>query len=186
MFTYKDKEREASIIRINRAVFAIFMASVLICSGFFALSELSPSPREGAHRGLERTACPARPTRQPGPTHEDVQPRSASDRQLSRVYADRYLGMVLISELAALTPPNIRFLDLKINLGPVAGPAIKTQLSKETGKEKEKAPPRIEEVTVEGLILGERQTFETSLAGYLMTLESSPLFQQVNDPEEHR
>ena len=32
---------------------------------------------------------------------------------------------------------------------------------------------------MEGLILGERQMFETSIARYLMTLESSPLFQQV-------
>jgi hypothetical protein len=37
----------------------------------------------------------------------------------------------------------------------------------------------VEEITVEGLILGERQMFETSLAGYTMSLEASPLFKQV-------
>ena len=178
MFTYKDKEREANIVRINRTVFAIFMASVLICSGFFAYQNIAIAHRKEVNANLEGQLA-----RLGAPVNRDQLTKIAaqvSQRQkLSWVYADRYLGMVLLSELAALTPPNVRILDLKINLGPVAVPAIKTQLSKETGKEKEKAPPRIEEVTVEGLILGERQTFETSIAGYLMTLESSPLFQQV-------
>jgi hypothetical protein len=90
--------------------------------------------------------------------------------ELSRVYADRYLGMVLISELAALTPKHIRFTDLKITLGPApAGDAEK----------KEAVKARMEEVIVEGVILGERQMFETSLAGYTMSLEASPLFKQV-------
>ena len=37
----------------------------------------------------------------------------------------------------------------------------------------------MEEITLEGLILGERQMFETSLAAFTMALEASPLFKQV-------
>ncbi len=46
-------------------------------------------------------------------------------------------------------------------------------------QKKDAAKARVEEITVEGLILGERQMFETSLAGYTMALEASPLFKQV-------
>jgi hypothetical protein len=81
--------------------------------------------------------------------------------------------MVLISELAALTPENIRFTDLKINFGPPQ--------TGEASKRTQDAPKaRIEEVTVEGLILGERTLFETSLASYTMALDASPLFRQVS------
>jgi hypothetical protein len=84
--------------------------------------------------------------------------------------------MVLISELAALTPPNIRFTDLKITLAPAAAPAA-GDAAKSSPKEAQKA--RVEEVIVEGLILGDRKMFETSLAGYTMAMEASPLFRQV-------
>ena len=138
MFTYKDKEREASIVRINRTVFAIFMASVLICSGFFAYQNIAIAHRKEVNANLEGQLA-----RLGAPVNRDQLTKMAaqvSQRQkLSWVYADRYLGMVLLSELAALTPPNFRILDLKINLGPAAVPAIKTQLSKDTGKEKETA-----------------------------------------------
>ena len=89
-------------------------------------------------------------------------------RQLFRGYAEQYLGMVLMSELTTLTPRNIHFIDLKLNLG--AGPA---------GQGAKDAKGKIEGVTVEGLIVGERQTLETNLAGYMRDLNTSPIFHQI-------
>ena len=177
MFTYKDKDQKASIIRINRMVFAIFIAAVLICSGIFIYQNIAIAKRRDVNASLERQFAGLGTS----VNREQLTKLSAQfsqRRQLSRVYADRYLGMVLLSEIATLTPPNFRILDLKINLGPApaAAPAAPAK-----GASTDKAPSkaRIEEVMVEGLILGERQMFETSIARYLMTLESSPLFQQV-------
>jgi hypothetical protein len=93
-------------------------------------------------------------------------------RQISRGYAERYLGMVLIGELATLTPANIRFTNLKIHLG-----TVQTGDASKQARVASKA--RVEEVVVEGVILGERQLLETSLASYVMALEASPLFYQV-------
>ena len=171
LFTYKDKEREASVIRINRAVFAAFIVSVLICAGIFLFQNHAIAQKKRTIAGLETQIAELGP---PVDRNRLLQmaAKVTQRRQLSRGYAERYLGMVLISELAALTPSNIRFTDLKINLGPVqTGDA-----SRQAGN----APKaRAEEVTVEGLILGERPLFETSLASYVMALEASPLFQQV-------
>ena len=55
-------------------------------------------------------------------------------RQLSRGYAERYLGMVLISEFASLTPKNIRFTDLKIVLGSAATPAAAAETGQGTAQ----------------------------------------------------
>ena len=173
MFTYRDKEREASVIRINRAVFAAFIASVLVCAGVFIFQNHAITQKEETIAGIEMQIARLVPTVDRDQLLQ-MAARVTQRRQLSKGYAERYLGMVLISELAALTPANVRFTDLKINLGP--GPAQAGDASKQAGD----APKaRIEEITVEGLILGKRQLFKTSLAGYAMALESSPLFRQV-------
>jgi Tfp pilus assembly PilM family ATPase len=169
MFTYKDKEGQASIKRINQAVFAGFIAVVLICSAAFAYQNHVINQKRAEIAGLEKQFAGLGPPVDRNQLLKLVA-KVKQRNELSRVYADRYLGMVLISELTALTPKHIRFTDLKITLGPApAGDAEK----------KEAAKARVEEITVEGLILGERQMFETSLAGYTMSLEASPLFKQV-------
>jgi type IV pilus assembly protein PilM len=172
MFTYKDKEREASVVRINRAVFAAFMVSVVVCAGIFLFQNYAVAEKKETIAGIERQTARIG---QPVDRNRLLQmaAKVAQRRQLSRSYADRYLGMVLISELTALTPANIRFTDLKINFGP----AQTGDASKQT---KDVPKARIEEVTVEGLILGERTLFEASLASYTMALDASPLFRQVS------
>lgn len=175
MFTWKDKEREASVIRINRVVFATFILSVLLCSGIFIFQNNTIAQKKETIAGIEMQI-----NRLGLPVNREqlvkMAAKASQRRQLSRVYADRYLNVVLIGELAALTPSNIRFIDLKINLGPFVTAAA-TNPSKEKGRDVPKTNPV--EVTVEGLIFGERRMLETSLAGYAMTLESSPLFRQV-------
>jgi len=172
MFTYKDKAREASVIRINRVVFAAFIATVFVCAGVFIFQNYAIANKKETIAGIEKQMARIG---QPVDRNRLLQmaAKVAQRRQLSRSYADRYLGMVLISELAALTPENIRFTDLKINFGPPQ--------TGEASKRTQDAPKaRIEEVTVEGLILGERTLFETSLASYTMALDASPLFRQVS------
>jgi hypothetical protein len=173
IFTYRDRDREASVIRINRSVFAAFIASVLLCAGVFAFQNLAIAQKREVLTGIEAQMAQLG---QPVDQNRLLQmaAKVTQRRQLSRGYAERYLGMVLISELAVLTPEKIRFTALKINLGPVrTGDAAKQP------SDGAKAP-RVEEVTVEGLILGERQLLETSLASYVMALEGSPLFRQVS------
>jgi Tfp pilus assembly PilM family ATPase len=171
IFTYKDKEREASVVRINRAVFVAFMISVLICAGVFIFQNRAIAQKKETIVGIEMQIARLGP-----PVDQNrllqMAAKVAQRRQISRGYAERYLGMVLISELAALTPANIRFTDLKINLGPV-------QTGEASRQTKDAPKARVEEVTVEGLIQGERQLLETSLASYAMALEASPLFRQV-------
>ncbi len=185
MFTYKDKERVASIRQINLAVFAVFIVAVLFCSGIFVFQNHAIAQKKKVITGLDGRMADI------GPVVDRSQllkmaAKVNQRRQLSKLYGERYLGMVLISELIELTPVNIRFIDLKINLGPVpagvsgeAGSAA-ARPSGDVAKPAGEAPKALqEEVIVEGLIRGDRKLFETSLAGYVMALEASPLFRQV-------
>jgi Tfp pilus assembly PilM family ATPase len=179
MFTYKEKEREASINRINMAVFSVFMIVVLICSGVFVFQNHAIAQKKKVIAGMESRMAAI------GPTVDRTEltkmaAKINQRRQLSRMYGERYLGMVLISELIELTPAKIRFIDLKINLGPVSAETTGGGAAGGAAKTAGEAPKALqEEVIVEGLILGDRQLFETSLAGYVMALEASPLFRQV-------
>jgi Tfp pilus assembly PilM family ATPase len=175
IFTYRDKEREASVVRINQTVFTVFIAAVLACSVVFVYQNRIIDKKARAITDRETQLA------QLGTPVDRNQLLKAAARvnqrrELSRTYADRYLGMVMIGELAALTPANIRFTQMKIVLGPLpaaipAGDgAVPVSKVPKTGAE---------QVTLEGLILGERQLFETSLAGYIMALEASPIFRQV-------
>lgn len=176
MFTYKDKEEQTSIKRINQAVFAGFLAVVLICSVAFTYQNHVINNKKAEIATLEAQLARLGPPVDRNQLLKLVG-KVKQRNELSRVYADRYLGMVLISELAALTPKDIRFIDLKITLGPVQAGAAENPAG--DAEKKEAAKARVEEITVEGLILGERQMFETSLAGYTMSLEASPLFKQI-------
>jgi Tfp pilus assembly PilM family ATPase len=172
IYTYKEKERDVSIKRINKAVFAVFLALVLICSGIFFYQNRVIGQRKAIIDGLEKELS------QLGSSVDRDQlmtmaAKISQRRELSKLYAERYLGMVLISEIAALTPENVRLLNLKVNLGPVAGKDTVVKAAAEVPK----AP--VGEIVVEGLIMGERQKLETSLAGYMIALEASPLFNQV-------
>ena len=165
IYIYKDKERAASAIRINRMVFAASIVSVLLCSGIFLFQSLAIAQKKATVAGLETQYAGLGPA----VNQEQISQmalRVSKKRQLTQEYANRYLDLVIIGELTALTPSAVRFTDLKINLGPVA-----------TGGATPKKGQA--EVTVEGVILGERSMFETALAGYTMALESSLIFQKV-------
>jgi len=190
IFTYKDKETAAAITRINMAVFVVFIITVFLCSGIFIFQNHAIAQKKKVIAELESRMLDL------GPVVERNQllrmaAKVNDRRRLSKLYAERYLAMVLISELVELTPTSIRFIDLKINLGPVSGGAAGAATGGATaipsgavaagsGIPPGEAPKASQqEIIVEGFILGDRQLFETSLAGYVIALEASPLFRQV-------
>lgn len=165
LFTYKDKERAAGIARFNRAALSVFVVLAVICTGVFAYQGYTVYQKKTVLEGTEKQIANLGP-----PIQRDQLTKLAAKvrekRQLFKGYAEQYLDMVLLSELSTLTPRNIRFLDLKLNLG--AGPSGQAA-----------AKGKSDVITLEGLILGERQTLETNLAGYMRDLNASPMFHQI-------
>jgi len=78
-------------------------------------------------------------------------------------YGRKYLVIAALSEIAELTPTNIRLLN------------ISAQLEAPPGAE-EKIPEKT--IVIGGIILGDRMALESILAGYLIALKGSPIFDQ--------
>ncbi|MCX5836424.1 MAG: hypothetical protein NTX62_05530, partial [Deltaproteobacteria bacterium] len=107
------------------------------------------------------------------------------EQQMMKAYGERYLGMAVISELAALTPSNIRLINVKANLADAA--TVKAgEPSKDAAKEPAKATGKdaagsvARSVVIEGVIFGDRKMLDSMLAGYVTKLESSPIFRLIN------
>ena len=176
MFRFKDKEREANITRANRIIFAVFIAALFVCLGFLLFEIQKVRERETVITQLEQQLSQYKP-RVDQNLISGMLSSSNRQHQLARTYVDRYLGMAVISELSSMTPRNIRLIDLKVRTGAV-------QSGKMTAKEpkREAAAPKQEgkNVTVEGVVFGDRKALEASLAGYIMKLKSSPMFSNIS------
>jgi hypothetical protein len=85
--------------------------------------------------------------------------------------------MAVLGELSALTPTHIRLINLKADFGTIL-PDQATDKAKET--QKEPVGGKMGNLVVDGVIFGNRRTLESSLAGYIVNLQASPLFQQIS------
>jgi len=178
IFRFKDKEREANILRANRFIFAAFLLSLVVCTGLLLFEVQKAMERETMVAGLEQQLSQFKP-RVDKTMISGLLASSGRQRQLSRNYVERYLGMAVMSELSWLTPANIRLIDLKVHTGvgqPGKLPA--KVIKKETVAPKEREEAR--SVAIEGVVFGDPGVLEATLAQYVMKLKSSPMFTQVN------
>ena len=76
---------------------------------------------------------------------------------------EKYFGVAVISEITELTPANVRLLS------------ISTKLGEQPGKKKTEENGTL---ILDGIVQGNRLTLESTLAGYLMELKNSPMFDQ--------
>ena len=81
-----------------------------------------------------------------------------------KAYTQKYQSLAVFSEISSLTPSNIRIISINVALG--GPPAQKSEKVAKT-------------LLLDGIILGTQLTFETDLAGYLVKLKGSPLFDQL-------
>ena len=176
LFTHRDKEKAVSVTRINKTIFVGFIASVCICSGVFFYQHLAIAQKKTMMANLDHQLSQFKPQISKSLILEAS--TKASQRQISaKTIRNRYLGMAIISELSAMTLPNIQFIHIKMNLASIKTDIKKTQAADPTKKEPSQS---IEEsVEIEGLVTGERSILETTLAGYAMALKNSPMFKQI-------
>jgi hypothetical protein len=86
-----------------------------------------------------------------------------------REIGEKYFSVAVISEITNLTPVNVRLLSLS------------TQVNGQPGKENAPAKNKTKEkgtLILDGIVQGDRLILESTLAGYLMELRNSPLFDQ--------
>jgi len=164
IFTYKDKEKLASISHINRGIFVAFIFIIAVCMGIFLwqghIEELKKAKIAQLHKEVSQYI----------PKVDQkilmlMAPKYKRKQKNLKEYSIRYLGMAIIKDLSMRTPSNIRLLSVTANFGGIT-------------ENKGKNSPKILEV--DGIILEDRELLESSFAGYLMKLEDSPVFGQLS------
>jgi hypothetical protein len=92
-----------------------------------------------------------------------------SEQLILRGEAEELLGIAVLSELSALTPDNIRLVSITADLG-----RVPEAPGKDGNSGQKKNVPK--SLVIDGIVQGDSQTVEASLARYLMRLGSSPVF----------
>ncbi|MCD6224089.1 MAG: hypothetical protein J7K32_00960, partial [Deltaproteobacteria bacterium] len=138
------------------SLFAFLIFLMTVCVGIYLSQNHILSQKRNLLSGLNREIESYVPN-----VDRDLLLKMASRAKTAREDLDnissRHLGLAVISELTDLTPDNIRLLSIKSKLG--------------GGRVADKNT-----LDLEGLIFGDRMTFETLLGGYLVKLKKSLLF----------
>jgi Tfp pilus assembly PilM family ATPase len=168
LYTFKDKEEEAAVARINRSIFLVFISVVLILLGVFLLQELSSRQKKAEIVQLQQELAHYTPAVDQNAIMQ-LASRVKSQQQMLKEKAGEYVGIAVLSELAALTPPNIRLISIGADLGAIPAPLVKdTNPAQNKGVSKS--------LVIDGIVQGDSKSLEAALATYLMRLGSSPIF----------
>ena len=175
LFTYKDKLKDIRNRRINRSVFAAFLVLMVVCVGisFFQEQEIRAKDAqkmqlqqhlEGYNLRVDKNLILK--------LVQEIREKSKADQAIGK----KYLNLAVISEVVNLTPSNIRLLSITTQLGPMPDRLPPKEEKNKKQKAAPAPPPRV--LILEGIVQGDRLTLESALAGYLMELKDSPLFDQ--------
>jgi type IV pilus assembly protein PilM len=174
LFTYKDKLKEIRNRRINRSVFAAFIILMAVCVGISFVQEREIRAKdaqkmqlqhhlEGYNLRVDKNLILK--------LVQEIREKGKADQAIGK----KYLNLAVISEVVNLTPSNIRLLSIATQLGSLQD---KLPQKEEKNKKQKVAPPPPRVLILEGIVQGDRLTLESALAGYLMELKASPLFDQ--------
>jgi len=169
IFTYREKNRDIRVKQINRGIFSSFAAALIICIIALIYQGAEVSILSKQRVKLEKELAlfnPLLSTDKISRMADEIKTR----RNISRQYAQRYLGVAAIKEFTALTPQNIRLINFRITTGSGSPKDNTDKTAKETS----------DGVIIEGVILGESNVLDSLLAQYVMKLESSPMLRQVS------
>jgi hypothetical protein len=172
IYTYRDKELEARVASINRGVFIAFMLTISLLSAFYLWQGRMMESNQRKLADLEQQLAQYKPLVDQNLVVQTASKVKAQNQVLKEQCKD-YLAVAVLSDLSALTPSNIRLTGVVMDLGRAQPDTTKGQ-QKSQGKEQAQGSGK--SVVVEGVVVGDRQSMEASLAQYLMKLGGSPIF----------
>jgi Tfp pilus assembly PilM family ATPase len=164
LYTHKNKSDTAHTRRINRAVFACFLAALCGCAGLAFWQEQQIREKD-IHKLKLQNQLAAFDVRVDRNLILKLVDQIRTQNQSLQGMGSNLLGVALLGEVANTVPPNIRLLSVNARLSPAKPTGGKTEPAKKV-------------LVIDGVVFGERATLEADLAGFLMTLRNSPLFKQ--------
>lgn len=166
IYTYVQKQHAQTVRKVNYGIFAAFAACLIICIGLMVFEGLHTSKMTKEKSLLEKEISQFQPllTKEKiNALANDLKIRQETNRQ----YSGKYKGVALIGELSLITPEKIRLISLQAGGAATADAAKKETASME------------DNISIEGVVLGEAMELDELLAQYILKLENSPMIQSV-------
>jgi Tfp pilus assembly PilM family ATPase len=183
IYTYKDKNKAAYVVKTNKAILTGLIISLLACSVFFAYEWQNVERKKAQLAQIEQLLQKSAPLM----SKEKLSQMVSEVRQKQQKYLElskRYKTMAFIGELSALTPETVSLTSVKFGI-PEKAESEKTgsSLPEKSGAEKTKdgIVNATTKVFIEGAISSQEDMVETILASYIMQLRSSPMFSDITD-----
>ncbi|MEA3279218.1 MAG: hypothetical protein U9Q38_01270, partial [Thermodesulfobacteriota bacterium] len=167
LFTHKDKQKTAKLFRIKRTIFTVFLLVAGLSTGAY-LVQGSLIDQKGAQIFKLQEKMDKFSPRVDQNLILQAVAQINRKKTVVKEFSNKYLALAVISEISKMTPSNIRLIDVTAEFG---GPVAYKQSGK-SGKVQKKA------IVCNGIVSGDRLTFEGTLAGYLIKLKNSPMFEQ--------
>ncbi len=163
----KDKELEVKRQLVEKIVFACFMVIIIFSFGYYGKQQYDIKKKQGVIEGL---------TQQLQQTDKSFDKQSLigmidnvkKDKQLYSDYIRRYLGVAVINEISALIPQSVYLTSCNLSITPSAASAAPG------GK------PGESSLTLDGMITGSSESYNSALASFVARLSDSPLFSGVS------
>jgi hypothetical protein len=187
LHTFKEKAKSASSRRLNRFAFFGFLAIMAVLFAFNWYQGYVIDTKRISVRRLQST-LDAFKTRVDQRRILELVEKNKEKNEAYRLFSRKYMGIVVLSEISNLTPPNIRLLSISADLGgemetnlqPAQGQAQQGQgQAQARNPNQNPAQAGADEdrtLILEGIVFGSRVSLESALAGYLIDLKGSPLF----------
>ncbi|MDF1592147.1 MAG: hypothetical protein P1P89_11575 [Desulfobacterales bacterium] len=170
IYTHKEKQQLATVLLLNRAAFGIIVLLLTLCIGINYWQGHLIRLKKIVQNQLQRQVDSSIPYVDQNLIIQMVAQKQEKITALNRV-GRRYMGVAVIGEVAKMTPSNVKLLNLTVELGGIEDP--KTSDKKAADKNVKKM------LILDGVILGDRLTFESALANYLVNLKKSPIVRQA-------
>ena len=170
LYTYKDKEKAMRGQRISRGVLSAFFLVIAICVGLAFWQDLQIKDKESQRDFLEQKLASFNLRVDENLILRLLEQHKAKNLAILEL-SKTYLDLAVVGEITNLTPANIRLMSIVTDLGSLT-----------SGKDETPNPKNLQNsnriIVLDGIIQGERLNLESNLAGSLMALDNSPLFDQ--------
>ena len=162
LFTHKDKKKVADINFINKILYAGFALIMILCIGFYFYQRntIREKKDQVAMLKMEMSSFMSKVDQV---TILKLVEEAKTNNAAFKEYGRKYLVIAALSQIAELTPTNIRLLNISAQLEAPPG-------AQEKNTEKS--------IVIGGIILGDRMAMESILARYLLLLKGSPIFDE--------
>ena len=160
IYTYKDKQRFENTRRVNRGIFAGILFFLAVCFGLFLWGNNLIDQKKMELAKLQTEIEQFKPLVNKK-LIVNLASKTQNKRKAIQQLGEKYKGIAVINEISSITPSDIRLLSISANMGQ---------------KKPTNGIQANQQIEMEGIVMGNRLTFDSILAGYIVKLKGSPMF----------